>query len=253
MMSLAIIGPLLIEQLTKNLCAALAMPMNQMPWWGRLIWFVASAGGYGLIVRCLLRRYPLPASVGASKIEARQHLLPWLVVILPLLIYYLLPMIRFASPLERLASVTATAEQRAELATYLHNGHETVWARIGFGTDGAGVLLGSLLVLAMPVCEEILFRGYLMNIFGRRLGNPYAAVIVVAVPFAALHVFRTANLHELTLLLLAGMGYGLIRLCSGSWPLAWLAHAVINASIMAPKWLLAVCNCWLVPKLLEAQ
>jgi len=139
------------------------------------------------------------------------------------------------------------------LAAHLQNWHVQVWAGIGFGSDGAGVVLGSLLVLAMPLCEEILFRGYLMKILGRRLGHAYVAVIVTAVTFASLHVFRTTSLHELSLHFVAGIGYGMVRLYSGSWVDAWLAHTVVNVAILAPKWFLAVCSYWFVPKLLEAQ
>lgn len=45
------------------------------------------------------------------------------------------------------------------------------------------------IVLLAPICEEIVFRGLLLNVLERRLGNRHLAVAIQAVAFVAVHAF----------------------------------------------------------------
>jgi membrane protease YdiL (CAAX protease family) len=247
---LAASGPPLIEQVIKVLWGALALPVSSSAWPVRIAWLCAMLAGVGFVVGCLLIRYPFARQPPATNITKGPYLLPWLVVVVPLATYYLLPLIRFASRLPRLIAMAITPEQRAQLGSFLLDGHEQVWSGIGFGADGLGMLLGTLLVLLMPLSEEILFRGYLMNALGRYL-SPLAAVFVAAGTFAVLHLFRTTSLEQLFLLFVAAMGYGFLRLWTGNWIAAWSAHVCVNLAVMAPKWFVAICKHWIVPRLMN--
>ncbi len=98
---------------------------------------------------------------------------------------------------------------------------------------GAGPFeLGTLLValsVAAPICEEMLFRGYLQTVFGARLGMR-AGIVVSAVLFALLHFDPVGMLARIEL----GVLFGALVFWSRSlWP-AVAAHAVNNliASIL---------------------
>ena len=91
-----------------------------------------------------------------------------------------------------------------------------------------GILVGffAAVVLA-PVCEEILFRGFLFGALRSRLGSLFAAVVSSAV-FAVLHGYSVAGLGAVFL-------YGLVFVWlyqrSGSLLPGMVAHAVFNFTV----------------------
>jgi membrane protease YdiL (CAAX protease family) len=93
--------------------------------------------------------------------------------------------------------------------------------------EGAGSLelFGVVLALGLfaPVCEEVVFRGYIQTVLKARY-SPLAGVIVAAVLFALLHVDPVGMLARIEL----GVVFGLLALWSGSLLPAIAAHAANN-------------------------
>lgn len=92
---------------------------------------------------------------------------------------------------------------------------------------------GLLGMLGVAVCEELLFRGYMLERF-RRLGLPVALLLSAAI-FSLLHFLNQA--HDQTLLgplniALAGVLFGLARLATGSLWLPVGFHWTWNWSII---------------------
>ena len=92
----------------------------------------------------------------------------------------------------------------------------------------AVVLLAVLGTTLAPVCEEILFRGFLQPLLVRSLGAA-AGILVAAVPFGLLHLpeYGYSWRHAL-LITLAGAAFGWMRQRSGSTKAAALMHAAYN-------------------------
>lgn len=103
----------------------------------------------------------------------------------------------------------------------------------GFGAS----VLGLFVVSVVPgVCEELLFRGAILGLLRKRLGDP-SAVLLQAAAFALLHGFAIRLPHTFAL----GLLFGLLTLRTGSlWP-AILVHAAHNlsASLLPPERLVA--------------
>lgn len=90
-----------------------------------------------------------------------------------------------------------------------------------------GSLLVNILVLAVlpGLCEELFFRGFLLQSLVRRL-NPHVAIWVVALLFSFFHF----QFYGFFTRLLLGALFGYLRYWSGSlWP-AVVAHAAYNAA-----------------------
>ena len=87
-----------------------------------------------------------------------------------------------------------------------------------------------LLAVVTPVCEELVFRGFLFDRLTRALGGVSAPVILTSVVFAALHL--PATLSQAGLLLGIAIVLGLARALSGSvWP-GIVMHGVWNAMML---------------------
>ena len=121
---------------------------------------------------------------------------------------------------------------------------------LAFGVMGASVLLKtpdinspmkellsdktSMLLIAVfgttlgPLCEEIVFRGFLQPLLVRSLG-PVPGVLLAAVPFGLLHLQQYGNSWRHVLLItLAGAAFGWIRHRTGSTKAAVIMHAAYN-------------------------
>jgi membrane protease YdiL (CAAX protease family) len=89
---------------------------------------------------------------------------------------------------------------------------------------GAGLLLGTLLMLVQTAGEEVYVRGWLQGVLGRAFGG-LVAVAVAAAVFMLLHLIVGAR-SPLTLfnLFLAGMWFGLLALRTGGLAAPIAAH-----------------------------
>lgn len=94
-----------------------------------------------------------------------------------------------------------------------------------FGKDFFGlVLLGFTIVIAAPLIEEVVFRGFLFGYLDLRFGFLKAA-IVSSLVFALVHLYFV----QLPMFFLIGFGFAYLMKRSGSiWP-AILAHCANNA------------------------
>lgn len=92
--------------------------------------------------------------------------------------------------------------------------------------SGTLVLLGLALVVAAPVTEEIVFRGFLLRGFAAsRLGGA-GAVVLTAAGWAAMHT--QYDPYFIGHIFVLGLIFGYFRLRSGSTALPILLHAAIN-------------------------
>ncbi|HTQ53327.1 MAG TPA: type II CAAX endopeptidase family protein [Bryobacteraceae bacterium] len=92
----------------------------------------------------------------------------------------------------------------------------------------SAILLAVLGVTIGPICEEIVFRGFLQPLLVRSLGA-VAGVLLAAVPFGLLHLqeYGYSWRHAL-LITLAGASFGWMRQRTGSTKAAALMHASYN-------------------------
>jgi len=121
---------------------------------------------------------------------------------------------------------------------------------LGFGVMAASVLLKtpdidspmkellsdetSVILIAVfgttlgPLCEEILFRGFLQPLLVRSLGA-VPGVVMAAIPFGLLHLQQYGNSWRHVLLItLAGAAFGWMRYRTGSTKAAVIMHAAYN-------------------------
>jgi len=79
-----------------------------------------------------------------------------------------------------------------------------------------------------PVCEEIIFRGFLQPLLVRSMG-PAPGILAAAVPFGLLHLQEYGNSWRHGLLItLAGAAFGWMRHRTGSTKAAAIMHAAYN-------------------------
>ena len=96
-------------------------------------------------------------------------------------------------------------------------------------SDPTSVMLVALLGITIgPVCEEIVFRGFLQPLLVRSLGA-LPGILLAAVPFGLLHLqeYGYSWRHAL-LITLAGASFGWMRHRTGSTKAAALMHASYN-------------------------
>jgi len=92
----------------------------------------------------------------------------------------------------------------------------------------SAILLALLGVTIGPVCEEIVFRGFLQPLLVRSVGAA-GGILLAAVPFGLLHLqeYGYSWRHAL-LITLAGASFGWMRYRTGSTKAAALMHASYN-------------------------
>jgi uncharacterized protein len=89
-------------------------------------------------------------------------------------------------------------------------------------------LIGVFGVTLGPLCEELMFRGFLMPLLVRSFGA-LTGVLAAAAPFALLHGFEYAwNWQRLVIIFLAGAAFGWMRHRSGSTAAATVMHCAYN-------------------------
>lgn len=90
------------------------------------------------------------------------------------------------------------------------------------------MLIGVFGVTLGPLCEELIFRGFLMPLLVRWFGA-VAGVLGAAAPFALLHGSEYAwNWQRLAIIFFAGAAFGWMRHRSGSTAAATVMHGAYN-------------------------
>jgi len=99
---------------------------------------------------------------------------------------------------------------------------------------------GILATTIGPLCEELVFRGFIQPVFVRSLGRA-AGIVITATLFGALHLAQNAFVWQLGLLIaLAGVAFGAMREWTGSTRASTWMHAGFNSTVFlylfqAPK------------------
>jgi membrane protease YdiL (CAAX protease family) len=96
--------------------------------------------------------------------------------------------------------------------------------------DKSSVLLVGVFGITLgPLCEEMLFRGFLQPLLVRSLGAVHG-VLLTAVPFGLLHLQEYAySWRHVLLITAAGAGFGWMRERTGSTKAAAIMHASYNS------------------------
>jgi membrane protease YdiL (CAAX protease family) len=83
--------------------------------------------------------------------------------------------------------------------------------------------------IVAPVCEELVFRGFLQPLLVRSLGA-FAGIVATALPFGLLHFYEYGNSWRHVLLIsLSGAAFGWMRHATGSTKAAAGMHSSYNA------------------------
>ncbi len=93
---------------------------------------------------------------------------------------------------------------------------------------GTVVLFGILVVLLGPLCEELVFRGFMMPLFIRTLGAALG-IVFTAVLFGCAHGYEYAwSWRHMVLISTAGVTFGWARYKTGSTAAAAFMHSTFN-------------------------
>jgi membrane protease YdiL (CAAX protease family) len=91
------------------------------------------------------------------------------------------------------------------------------------------ILVAVFGTIVAPVCEELMFRGFLQPLLVRSMGAA-AGILATAVPFGLLHFQEYGNSWRHVLLIsLSGVAFGLMRHITGSTKAAAIMHSSYNA------------------------
>jgi membrane protease YdiL (CAAX protease family) len=91
------------------------------------------------------------------------------------------------------------------------------------------ILVAIFGTIVAPVCEELMFRGFLQPLLVRSLGAT-AGILATALPFGLLHFQEYGNSWRHVLLIsLSGVAFGLMRHATGSTRAAAIMHSSYNA------------------------
>jgi membrane protease YdiL (CAAX protease family) len=89
------------------------------------------------------------------------------------------------------------------------------------------ILYGVVVVLVGPLCEELVFRGFMMPLLIRSIGT-VAGIVVTALFFGALHGFQYADWRIVLMVAAAGAIFGWRRYATGSTVDSVLMHVGFN-------------------------
>ena len=95
------------------------------------------------------------------------------------------------------------------------------------------ILIGVFAVTFGPICEELVFRGFMFPLAARLAGPPVGAVLT-ALPFALLHGPQYAwSWRHILVVAVAGTAFGWARHRTGSTVASTLMHATYNLTMFA--------------------
>ena len=90
---------------------------------------------------------------------------------------------------------------------------------------------GIVAVTIGPVCEELVFRGFIQPVLVRSTGR-IAGILITAVAFGALHLAQNSFVWQLGVLIAAaGVAFGWMREITGSTKASTWMHAGFNSTI----------------------
>ena len=98
-------------------------------------------------------------------------------------------------------------------------------------SSGTLVLLAIALVVAAPLMEELLFRGFLFPGYATSRLRPWGAIVLTSAGWAVMHVQYEA--FYIVQIFLLGCAFGWLRWRSGSTLLTVILHAIVNAVALA--------------------
>jgi membrane protease YdiL (CAAX protease family) len=193
---------------------------------------VSSILTFGAVV-ILSQRYA--SAIWTPRPAGWRRFLVFLIILLPLLLFHLSHCLAEIQDISTSLAFPGRAEANQMLVSIYHNEWDYVTS---FDTSAVGVVCDSIKTLVVPVLEEVVFTGFLVNAIAKLYGFA-AAVVGTSACFVFFHVFKFAIDPRLIPLFFAAATYGMIRICTGSILLAVLGHCTINAVIYLPKWVIA--------------
>jgi membrane protease YdiL (CAAX protease family) len=116
------------------------------------------------------------------------------------------------------------------MATYLVHVPTTANPMTELLSDRTSIVLLAIFGVTLgPLCEELVFRGFLQPLLVRSLG-PVAGILAAAIPFGLLHIPEYGNSWRHGLVIgLAGAAFGWMRHWTGSTKASTVMHASYNA------------------------
>lgn len=115
----------------------------------------------------------------------------------------------------------------------------SAWASVGYGSDKIGIISGTLSCFIAPIFEEIIFTGFIFNLFLRRLRIPIA-IFLTSLIFILPHISKANSIVYLFPVFLIMTTSLISRLYSGSVSSSIISHLIINFVILLPKWFIAI-------------
>jgi membrane protease YdiL (CAAX protease family) len=95
-----------------------------------------------------------------------------------------------------------------------------------YKTAGSRILLFVAIIIAAPVGEEALFRGFLFKGIAESWAGPITAVILTSAAWTLLHL--QYDLYQMSLIFVSGLFLATVRQLTGSTLLTMLLHAINN-------------------------
>jgi len=114
--------------------------------------------------------------------------------------------------------------------------HNHFWAGLPFGPDLHGVIFSSIVMIAGPVFEEIIFTGFLLNVIGKKWGIVTATLVVTFI-FTLAHIPQQGTGMHLVPIFISGFSFVCIRIVSGSLCYSLIGHVLVNAFFLLPGWI----------------
>lgn len=151
------------------------------------------------------------------------------IAVVMLLIIY--PLVAAAAQLAALLTWRLTGQEPEPLA------HDMLKTLAESPVDSWFVLTVAMIVVAAPICEEVMYRGLVQNMI-KRLGlSRWWSITAASVVFAAAHI-SAAPLHALLALFILSLGMGWAYEKTGRLLAPILMHAMFNAGNIAMLWLM---------------
>jgi membrane protease YdiL (CAAX protease family) len=106
--------------------------------------------------------------------------------------------------------------------------HDTLQVLVESPSDGWLILMAALVVLAIPVLEEVMYRGLVQQALAEVTRSRWAAIILTSAGFTSMH-WGTAQGHALPALFVLSLGFGWIYEKTGRLSACVVMHMLFNA------------------------
>jgi membrane protease YdiL (CAAX protease family) len=106
--------------------------------------------------------------------------------------------------------------------------HDTLQVLVESPSDGWLILMVGLVVLAIPVLEEVMYRGMLQQALVEVAGNRWVAIVLASGGFTLMH-WGAAQEHALPALFVLSVGFGWIYEKTGRLTSCIVMHILFNA------------------------